>query len=64
MPNSIPSAGTGDRVEDGDIFISQSKNIVSWSLPTQELMSVGRVIAPAGDGCMWRGSGHRKSGVY
>lgn len=49
IPNSIPSAETGYRVEDGDIFIFPSGNIVSWSLSPQEVMSVGRVIAPAGD---------------
>jgi len=49
IPNSISSAETGYQVEDGDIFIFPSGNVVSWSLPPQEVMSVGRVIAQAGD---------------
>ncbi|CUS10932.1 unnamed protein product [Tuber aestivum] len=49
IPNSTPSAETGYRAENGDVFIFPSGNIVSWSLPPEEVMSVGRVIEPAGD---------------
>ncbi|RPB05706.1 hypothetical protein L873DRAFT_1797437 [Choiromyces venosus 120613-1] len=49
IPNSIPSAETGYQVENGDVFIFPSGNIVSWSLPPEEVMSVSRVIEPAGD---------------
>jgi len=45
----IPNAETGYQVEDGDIFIFLSRNVVSRLVPPQELMSVGRVIAPVED---------------